>query len=229
MPIIGMFIISLLVLVFPSVGYSSDWGSYDVVVYGGSILDGTGSVAQRADLGIRGDTIATIGDLSDVQSKRLINAEGLIVAPGFIDMHAHHHRDHTGVLPRHNWESAVYMAYGVTTTLDNSQWSQNVFSAAELVEAGQMIGPRTFSSGDPMYNGDGPRQNDITSYKVAEENVKRLESWGAITIKSYMQPRREQRQWVADIARARGLNVTGEGGDLAYNISLLLDGRHLGE
>lgn len=89
MPIIGMCIVSLLGLVFASVGYSSDWGSYDVVVYGGSILDGTGSVAQRADLGIRGDTIATIGDLSDVQSKRLINAEGLIVAPGFIDMHSH--------------------------------------------------------------------------------------------------------------------------------------------
>jgi hypothetical protein len=140
-------------------------------------------------------------------------------------MHAHHHRDHTGVIPRHNWESAVYLAYGVTTTLDNSMWSQNVFTAAELIEAGEILGSRTFSTGDPLYSGDGPRQNEISSYEVAEQNVSRLASWGAPSIKSYQQPRRDQRQWIADAARKRGLKVTGEGGDLEYNLSLMMDGQ----
>jgi Tol biopolymer transport system component/imidazolonepropionase-like amidohydrolase len=156
---------------------------------------------------------------------RVVRLDGKTLIPGFIDMHAHHHRDHTGVLPRHNWESAVYLAYGVTTTLDNSMWSQNVFSAAELIEAGEMLGPRTFSTGDPLYSGDGTRQNEISSYEKAEQNVARLASWGAITIKSYQQPRRDQRQWIADAARKRGLKVTGEGGDLEYNLSLMLDGQ----
>ena len=169
--------------------------------------------------------IRCVGDCSTSRVDRVFALGGKTIVPGFIDMHAHHHRDHTGILPRHNWESAVYLAYGVTTTLDNSMWSQNVFSAAELIEAGEMAGPRTFSTGDPLYSGDGPRQNEITSYEVAEDNVDRLASWGAITIKSYMQPRRDQRQWIADVARKRGLKVTGEGGDLPYNVSLLLDGQ----
>jgi pimeloyl-ACP methyl ester carboxylesterase len=113
----------------------------------------------------------------------------------------------------------------VTTTLDNSMWSQNVFSAAELIEAGEMAGPRTFSTGDPLYSGDGTRQNEISSYVVAEQNVSRLASWGAPSIKSYQQPRRDQRQWIADAARKRGLKVTGEGGDLEYNLSLMMDGQ----
>jgi imidazolonepropionase-like amidohydrolase len=53
----------------------------------------------------------------------VIDATGKAIMPGLVDLHAHHHRDHEGVLPRKNWESAIYMAYGVTTTLDNSMWS----------------------------------------------------------------------------------------------------------
>ena len=71
------------------------------------------------------------------------------------------------MLPKKNWESAIYLAYGVTTTLDNSMWSGHVFPQAELVEAGSVIGPRTFSTGDPLYSGDGARQNEITSLEVA--------------------------------------------------------------
>jgi len=164
-------------------------------------------------------------DCSTANVDRVVEVDGRTIIPGFVDMHAHHHRDHTGVIPRHNWESAVYLAYGVTTTLDNSMWSQNVFTTAELVEAGEVLGPRTFSTGDPLYSGDGPRQNEISSYEVAEQNVSRLASWGAPSVKSYQQPRRDQRQWIADAARKRGLKVTGEGGDLEYNLSLILDGQ----
>jgi Tol biopolymer transport system component len=184
-----------------------------------------GAVIDNGDVVVDDGFLRCVGECETGDVDRIVDATGKTIIPGLIDMHAHHHRDHTGVIPRRNWESAVYLAYGVTTTLDNSMWSQNVFSAAELVEAGEMVGPRTFSTGDPMYSGDGPRQNEITSYEVAEQNVNRLASYGAVTIKSYMQPRRDQRQWIADIARKKGLKVTGEGGDLAYNVSLMLDGQ----
>jgi hypothetical protein len=117
------------------------------------------------------------------------------------------------------------MAYGVTTTLDNSMWSQNVFATAQMVEAGMMIGPRTYSTGDPMYAGDAQRQNELSSYAVTEQNVKRLMSWGAVTVKQYSQPRRDQRQWVSDVARRLGARVTAEGGDIEFNMSMIMDGQ----
>ncbi len=63
------------------------WGPrYDLVISGGRLIDGTGAPWVRADLGIRGDRIAAIGDLSSAKAKRRIDAQGLAVAPGFIDL-----------------------------------------------------------------------------------------------------------------------------------------------
>ncbi|MCG8469628.1 MAG: amidohydrolase family protein, partial [Gemmatimonadetes bacterium] len=72
--------------------------------------------------------------------------------------------------------------------------------------------------------GDGSRQNEITSLDVAHQNVARLASWGAISIKEYLQPGRDQRQWVTEAARERGLRVTAEGGSLIYNLGMIMDG-----
>lgn len=60
--------------------------SYDVIIRGGHILDGTGNPWYAADIGIRGDKIAAIGKLGDATAKQTIDATGKIVAPGFIDM-----------------------------------------------------------------------------------------------------------------------------------------------
>jgi Tol biopolymer transport system component/imidazolonepropionase-like amidohydrolase len=169
--------------------------------------------------------IKCVGACAVPAGARVVDVRGKTIVPGFVDMHAHHHRDHEGVLPRRNWESAIYLAHGVTTTLDNSMWSENVFPTGEMIEAGVTLGPRTFSTGDPLYSGDAERQNEISSYKVAEHNIDRLMSWGAVTMKQYMQPRRDQRQWISDIARKRKLRVTAEGGDLEYDLSMIMDGQ----
>jgi N-acyl-D-amino-acid deacylase len=59
---------------------------FDVVIRGGTVYDGTGSPGRRADVGIRGDRIAAIGDLIDVPARTVIDASRLAVAPGFINM-----------------------------------------------------------------------------------------------------------------------------------------------
>jgi dihydroorotase/N-acyl-D-amino-acid deacylase len=61
-------------------------GPFDVILAGGRVVDGTGAPWFRADVGIRGDRIAAIGDLSTAQAKRRVDASKLVVAPGFIDM-----------------------------------------------------------------------------------------------------------------------------------------------
>jgi len=83
---------------------------YDIVITGGSVLNGEGTPAVRTDVGIRGGRIATIGDLSAAQATRRIDASGLTVAPGFIDMH--NHSDYT-ILVEPKAESMIRQ--GVTT------------------------------------------------------------------------------------------------------------------
>src|SRR5215210_2382634 len=63
--------------------------SFDLVIANGSLIDGTGSPARVADVGIQDGKFAEIGDLSKAQRRRTIDAKGLTVAPGFIDMHNH--------------------------------------------------------------------------------------------------------------------------------------------
>jgi Tol biopolymer transport system component len=184
-----------------------------------------GRVVERGTIVVEGARLRCIGDCPTDGVDRIVDVSGKTIIPGFVDMHAHHHREHRGVHPALDFEKAIYLAYGVTTNLDNSMWSENVFPAAELIEAGLMVGPRTFSTGDPLYRGDGARQNDLTSYEVTEQNIERLASWGAVAIKQYLQPRRDQRQWVSDVARKKGLMVTAEGSDLPYDLSMIMDGQ----
>lgn len=62
---------------------------FDIKISGGSILDGRGAPAFKGDIGITGDTISDIGNLSAAEARQTIDATGLTVCPGFIDVHSH--------------------------------------------------------------------------------------------------------------------------------------------
>ena len=62
---------------------------FDLVLRGGAVVDGTGAPRRVADVGINGDAIGAIGELEGAEARQTIDVSGLIVAPGFIDTHAH--------------------------------------------------------------------------------------------------------------------------------------------
>lgn len=99
--------------------------SFDVIIKGGAVVDGTGSPKSVKDIGIRKDTIAAIGDLSSAEARQVVDATGQVVTPGFIDMHDHF--DQT-ILLYPKSQSAV--AQGITTAVGG----QCGFSPAPLKE-----------------------------------------------------------------------------------------------
>ena len=86
--------------------------NYDILIRNGRIVDGSGGPSKTADIAVEGDRIAAIGDLSNASAARVIDARGLAVTPGFIDLHTH--SDMT-VLADGNAESMVRQ--GVTVNL----------------------------------------------------------------------------------------------------------------
>ena len=62
---------------------------FDLIIKGGTVIDGTGADARRADVGVSGGKIAAIGGLPGAAAGKVLDASGSVVAPGFIDMHSH--------------------------------------------------------------------------------------------------------------------------------------------
>ena len=96
--------------------------SFDLIIKGGEVIDGTGKKAYRADVGAEGDTITAIGQLDGVEADKVLDARGKVVCPGFINIHAHDdfyiiRQDYQGVFE-------PYLRQGITTAVvGNCGWS----------------------------------------------------------------------------------------------------------
>jgi N-acyl-D-amino-acid deacylase len=107
----------LLTLVVPFTGMSlatSQAVTFDTLLIGGSILDGTGAPLRRADVGLRDGRIAAIGDLHSASAQRRLNVAGLVIAPGFIDVHSHADED---MLSSEFRAAPAMIRQGVTTAV----------------------------------------------------------------------------------------------------------------
>lgn len=82
------FLAAAIAVLLPSVSRSAD-EAYDLVIRNGKIVDGTGNPWFYGEVAVRGDRIVAVGRIPQGTAKRAIDAKGLIVAPGFIDMHSH--------------------------------------------------------------------------------------------------------------------------------------------
>jgi imidazolonepropionase-like amidohydrolase/Tol biopolymer transport system component len=200
-----------------------------VALVGGRIITMNGDeVIENGTVLIEGNRIAAVGAAVDIEvpsRARVFDVSGKTLMPGIIDSHAHFSYDALDVNAQRNPAYHANLAYGVTSAHDISAPTQAVFTQSEMVKAGVMVGPRVFSTGFILYGALIQDMARVSSYADALSHIRRLKSVGAFSVKSYMQPRRDQRQWILRAARAENMLVLPEGGgDFPVNMGMILDG-----
>ena len=190
--------------------------------------DGAGTIENGTIL-IRGDRIAAIGAAGSVTVPRgatIVEADGRTIIPGLVDAHAHGPQGTGDLIPQQNWVQVQQLALGTTTMHDPSSTASMIFASAERQQAGSLLAPRIFSTGEIIYGAKAPSvYARIDSYDDALDHVRRIKAQGGISVKNYNQPRRDQRQQVASAARAENMLVVAEGGSLfGMDMNLIADG-----
>jgi Tol biopolymer transport system component/imidazolonepropionase-like amidohydrolase len=178
---------------------------------------------------IEGNRITAVGKKGDInipEDALEIDASGKTVIPGLIDAHAHGSQGNSQIIPDQNWSQYSNLAFGVTTIHDPSNDTREIMAASELQRAGLRVAPRTYSTGTILYGAEALGYKAIiNNYDDAYFHVERLRDIGAISVKSYNQPRRDQRQQILVAADKLAMMVVPEGGGkLQQNISMLVDG-----
>jgi imidazolonepropionase-like amidohydrolase/Tol biopolymer transport system component len=172
--------------------------------------------------------IVAIGPQETVEipdDAKVIDVTGKTIIPGFVDVHAHGAQASSEIVPQQNWISYSQLSFGVTTIHDPSADTSSIFAASEMARAGRTVAPRIFSTGTILYGASGDFKAEINSLEDARFHLRRMKAVGAISVKSYNQPRREQRQQVLQAARELEMMVVPEGGSLfQHNMTMVIDG-----
>lgn len=177
---------------------------------------------------VDGNRIAAVGATGSVAippDARRVDVHGKTIIPGLIDVHWHGGMGEDHLIPQQSWINYASLAFGVTTLHDPSNANGEIFSQSELQRAGMVVGPRIYSTGSVLYGAKAGVTAVIDSLDDALTHLRRQKSQGAISVKSYQQPRREQRQQVLEAARQTGMMVVPEGGSMfQLNMSMVVDG-----
>ncbi|WP_298903506.1 amidohydrolase family protein [uncultured Psychroserpens sp.] len=185
-------------------------------------------VLENGTIIINNNIIEAIGNASDVSvpsNAKVYDVSGKTIMPGIVDAHAHIGGFRYGLTTQKHWQFYANLAYGVTTAHDPSANSETVFALSELQKNGTLVGPRLYSTGFILYGADGDFKAVINNLEDARSSIRRTKAFGALSVKSYNQPRREQRQQVLQAAREEGIFVVPEGGSTFYhNITMVMDG-----
>lgn len=188
-------------------------------------MDGD-KVIENGSILISENKIEAMGENINIpQTAKVYDVKGKTIMPGMVDAHAHIGAFRYGLTTQANWQFMANLAFGVTTAHDPSANTETVFSLSELQKTGQLVGPRLYSTGFILYGADGDFKALINSLEDARSSIRRTKAFGAKSVKSYNQPRREQRQQVLQAAREMDINVVPEGGSTFYhNLTMVIDG-----
>ncbi|CAN5635635.1 hypothetical protein BH23GEM3_BH23GEM3_13590 [soil metagenome] len=200
-----------------------------VALVGATVISMRGEeVIPDATVVIERNRIVSVGPSASTQvpaGATVVDVAGRYIMPGMVDVHAHIGTGSNGIAPQTHWGYLANLAFGVTTMHDPSSGTEMAFSNSELLRAGQLVGPRLFSTGTILYGAEGGFRAVINSYEDALSHLRRLKAVGAFSVKSYNQPRRDSRQQVIAAARELEMMVVPEGGSTYHwNMTHVLDG-----
>ncbi len=177
---------------------------------------------------LNGNRIEAIGKRGTVNAPadaKVVDVSGKTIIPGLIDAHWHGSMGSDEIIPQQSWISYAALAFGVTTIHDPSNDTSEIFAHSELAKAGEVVGPRIFSTGTILYGATTAFTAKVESQEDALSHLRRMKAAGAFSVKSYNQPRRDQRQQIIAAARALDMSVVPEGGSLfQHNMTMLMDG-----
>ena len=154
---------------------AQDRQPFDLIFLGGRVVDGSGNPSTIADIGVRGDRIVRIGNLSDSMARREIDAEGLVVAPGFIDPHTHAVRGIYDVPTADN-----YMLQGVTTLTEGNDGSSPFPIGVHL----DKIAETTISPNWAVFVGQGTIRREIVGADDREPTSRELDEMRALVTRA---------------------------------------------
>jgi Tol biopolymer transport system component len=194
-----------------------------VVLRGARIVSMRGDeVIEGGDVVVRDNRIVRVGPADEVPAgARVIDVTGRTIVPGFVDTHAHMWNP-WGIHVTRPWIYAANLAYGVTTTRDPQTSTTDVLTYADLVERGDLPGPRVYSTGPGVFRTSSPmRTLDDVRYLLRRYS----DYWDTKTFKMYMSGNRHARQLLAMASRELELMPTTEGGlDYRLNMTHAMDG-----
>lgn len=181
-------------------------------------------VIERGDVLIENARIKQVGPAGTITvdaSTQKMDMAGKTIVPGFVDTHAHMWPA-WGIHKTQVWMYAANLAYGVTTTRDPQTATTDVLTYGDMVETGQIIGPRIYSTGP----GVGFWAYNLKDYEQTKDILKQYsEYYNTKTIKMYLTGNRQHRQWIIQAAKEQSLMPTTEGGlDFKLNMTNLIDG-----
>lgn len=177
---------------------------------------------------IKNNLIQKVGASTDFkvpEGVKTFNLKGKTIIPGIVDVHWHGSQGQEQITPQQNWKNLSSLAFGVTTIHDPSNDTREIFAASELAKAGKIVAPRIFSTGTILYGAKASIFAEVNSLDDAMKHVRRMKAAGAFSVKSYNQPRRDQRQQILTAARKLHMEVVPEGGSLfEHNMNMIVDG-----
>ncbi|MFZ9718485.1 MAG: amidohydrolase family protein, partial [Chitinophagaceae bacterium] len=196
-----------------------------VLLKNGRILTMKGDeIIENGDVLVVNNRIVAVGKTGTLQvpaGAKEIDCTGKTITPGFVDTHAHMW-PFWGMHKNQVWIYAANLAYGVTTTRDPQTATTDVLTYGDMVDAGQMVGPRIYSTGP----GVGYWAYNLKDLDQTRNVLKQYSKYyNTKTIKMYLVGNRQHRQWVIQAAKEQQLMPTTEGGlDFKLNMTQLFDG-----
>jgi hypothetical protein len=193
-----------------------------VVLRGARVVTMRGTeIVENADVVVTDNRITSVAPRGGAPAgARVIDVSGKTIIPGFVDTHSHMW-NLWGLHWVRPWIYAANLAYGVTTTRDPQTATTDVLTYGDRVEAGQIAGPRVYSTGPGVFWTEGINDLDHARYVLRRYS----DYYDTKTFKMYVAGNRRQRQWLIMASRELRLMPTTEGAlDYRLNMTHAMDG-----